>query len=200
MRWFWIDRFTEFERGRRAVAVKNVSLVEEQIDDYLPGFPIMPASMIIEGLAQTGGLLVSEYGGFTDRVVLAKINSARFHELAVPGDTLTYTATIETRQTDGAIVRGTSHLQGRLQAEVEMVFAHLGERYEGFDLFHPDKLLCMMRLLGMYDVGRDENGQPIDPPAYMLEAERVANLPGHRDAGGVDNRAPTGSKNSQPAT
>ncbi len=200
MRWFWIDRFTEFERGRRAVAVKNVSLVEEQIDNYLPGFPIMPASVIIEGLAQTGGLLVGESSGFTDRVVLAKINSARFHELAVPGDTLTYTTIIETRQADGAIVRGTSHIQDRLQAEVELVFAHLGERFQGGDLFYPERLLCMVRLLGMYDVGRDEHGQPIVPPAYMLDAERVANLPGRRDAGGAGESAPAGSKNSQPAT
>ena len=41
MRWFWIDRFLEFERGRRAVAIKAVSLAEEQLDDYSPGFPVM---------------------------------------------------------------------------------------------------------------------------------------------------------------
>ena len=197
MRWFWIDRFTEFERGRRAVAIKNVSLVEEQIDDYLPGFPVMPNSVIIEGLAQTGGLLVSELSGFTARVVLAKINFARFHGLAVPGDVLTYTTTMETRQADGAIVRGTSHIQGRLLAEVELVFAHLGERYEGFDLFHPDRLLCMMRLLGMYDVGRDENGQPIVPPQYMLEAEEAANRAGRRQAEQASARSP---KTEQPTT
>ena len=55
MRWFWIDRFTEFESGQRAVAIKNVALSEEQLDDHLPGFPVMPNSLIIEGMAQTGG-------------------------------------------------------------------------------------------------------------------------------------------------
>ena len=53
MRWFWIDRFEEFERGRRAVAVKAIALGEEQLQEYMPGFPIMPHSLMIEGLAQT---------------------------------------------------------------------------------------------------------------------------------------------------
>ena len=60
MRWLWIDRFVEFERGRKAVAIKNVSIVEEEIDDYAPGFPIMPPALIIEGMAQLGGILVAE--------------------------------------------------------------------------------------------------------------------------------------------
>jgi len=83
MRWFWIDRFTEFERGRRAVAIKGVALSEEQFDDYSPGFPLMPASLVIEGMAQTAGLLVGEMEGFAQRVVLAKIGKAIFHRPAV---------------------------------------------------------------------------------------------------------------------
>src|SRR5688500_9859559 len=68
MRWFWIDRFTEFERGRRAVSIKTVSMAEEQLDDYSPGFAFMPASLIIEGMAQTAGLLIGEMEGFSQRV------------------------------------------------------------------------------------------------------------------------------------
>ena len=74
MRWFWIDRFVEFESGHRAVAVKNVTLAEEHVLDYLLGYPILPPSLIVEGLAQTGGLLVSQHGDFLERVVLAKVN------------------------------------------------------------------------------------------------------------------------------
>ena len=58
MRWFWIDKFIEFESGRRAVAIKNVSYAEEQIPEYSFSLPMMPAALIIEGVAQTGGLLV----------------------------------------------------------------------------------------------------------------------------------------------
>ncbi|MBN2446726.1 MAG: beta-hydroxyacyl-ACP dehydratase, partial [Phycisphaerae bacterium] len=60
MRWIWIDRFEVFESGRRAVAVKNVTLAEDHLHDHFPGFPIMPASIMIEGMAQTAGILVGE--------------------------------------------------------------------------------------------------------------------------------------------
>src|SRR6185295_8931039 len=103
---FWIDRFREFDSGRQAVAVKNVSLAEEHLHDHFPGAPVMPNSLIIEGLAQTGGLLVAEHGGFGERVVLAKVAKARFHAAAVPGDTLEYRVTIDDIHKDGAIVSG----------------------------------------------------------------------------------------------
>ena len=64
MRWYWIDRFVEFERGKRAVAIKAVAMSEEQNDSYLPGYPVMPSSLIIEGMAQTAGILVGEISGF----------------------------------------------------------------------------------------------------------------------------------------
>ncbi len=95
MRWFWIDRFLEFESGRRAKAIKNVSLAEDHLHDHFPHYPMLPNSLVIEGLAQTGGLLVCEHNQFTEKVVLAKVPKVHFHFHARPGDTLTYTATIE---------------------------------------------------------------------------------------------------------
>ena len=168
MRWFWIDRFQEFESGRHAVAVKNVSLAEEHLHDHFPGAPVMPNSLIIEGLAQTGGLLVAEHGGFNERVVLAKIAKARFHFPAVPGDTLVYRATIEDIHKDGAVVSATSHVEGRLQAEVQVFFAHLDEAKAGKSLFDPGSLLAMLKLLGVFTVGRDAQGQPLQVPESLL--------------------------------
>ena len=55
MRWFWIDRFEEFVSGQSAVAIKNFSLGEETFHGYFPGHPVMPGSLILEGIAQTGG-------------------------------------------------------------------------------------------------------------------------------------------------
>ena len=54
MRWFWIDRFVEFVPGSHAKAVKNVTLAEEHLHDHFPGFPVMPGSLMLEGMAQTG--------------------------------------------------------------------------------------------------------------------------------------------------
>lgn len=177
MRWMWIDRFVEFESGRRAIALKNVTLVEEQLDDYIPGYPIMPAPLIIEGMAQTGGLLVAEHGGFLERVVLAKVGKAVFHFPAVPGDQMLYTTTVEAFQPDGAICKCTSHIKNRLQAEVELVFAHLDDaRFRGVDLFRPDELLRMLRIFHMFEVGKKADGSPLEIPPHMLAAERAALL------------------------
>lgn len=178
MRWMWIDRFIEFERGRRAVALKNVSLAEEQVVDYFPGFPVMPSSLIVEGLAQTGGLLVAEYNHFAERVVLAKVGRATFHFSAVPGDSLIYTATAEYIKPDGAMIHGTCHTGGRLQAEMELVFAHLDQRFEGVELFYPADFLQMMRTFGLYDVGRNPDGTALEAPPHLLEAEALANASG----------------------
>ena len=78
MRWTWIDRFASFEPGRSAVAVKNLSMAEDHFRDHFPGFPVMPAPLILEGLAQTGGILVGQANQFRDNVVLAKM-TAKFH-------------------------------------------------------------------------------------------------------------------------
>ncbi len=102
MRWFWIDRYTEFESGRRATAIKNVSLAEDHLHDHFPGAPMMPNPLVIEGMAQTAGLLVGEHGQFEERVILAKLVKARFHFSPAPGDTLTYRMNIESLQPDGA--------------------------------------------------------------------------------------------------
>jgi 3-hydroxyacyl-[acyl-carrier-protein] dehydratase len=174
MRWFWIDRFEEFIRGQRAVAIKNVSISEEQMDDYSPGFPIMPASLIVEGMAQTAGLLIGEMSGFEHRVVLAKIGKAVFHFPARPGDTLRYSAIIQDVKADGAIATVESRLGEKLQGEVEFMFAFLDDRFPPGPLFEPVDFVAMIRAFGMYDVGRTAEGQPIELPAFYVEAERAA--------------------------
>src|SRR5690606_18218864 len=107
--------------------------------------PYMPQSVVVEGLAQTGGLLVGEASEFRERVVLAKIGKVVFHDYAVPGDILRYEAIIQDLKPDGAIVNATSHIGDRLQAEIEIVFAHLDDaRFKGVDLFEPGDFLRMM--------------------------------------------------------
>lgn len=170
MRWFWIDRFIEFESGRYAKAVKNISLAEDHLHDHFPGYPVMPSSLIIEGVAQTGGLLVSEVNRFAEKVVLAKVGSVKFHGEAVPGDTLTYTATIQSISKEGAMVSATSHKGQELQAELEVFFAHLNGDYEGRTLFDPKTFLYMMRMLGVFEVGRTPDGGRLTEPDWMLEA------------------------------
>lgn len=95
MRWIWIDKFVQFTPKQSAVAVKNVSLAEEHLHDLHPAFPIMPHTLIIEGMAQTAGILVGQARDFSEKVILAKIGRATFFRLTRPGDTLTFEAKIE---------------------------------------------------------------------------------------------------------
>ena len=165
MRWYWIDRFIEFESGRRAKAVKNVSLAEEHLHDHFPGYPVMPNSLVIEGLAQTGGLLVCEHGGFREKVVLAKVPKVQFYCEAVPGDTLIYTTTIDYVHKDGAMVTATSHKGDQLHAEMEIVFAHLNGGFQEKTLINRSDLLHMMRILGAFAVGHAADGSRlVEPP------------------------------------
>lgn len=168
MRWIWIDRFIEFESGRRARAVKNVSLAEEQLHDHFYGFPVMPNTLILEGLAQTGGILVGETSQFTDKVILAKVPKAMFHLPALPGDTLTYTAIVDSIKPDGATVVCTSHIGERLQAEAEIMFVHLDDAKHARTLFEPKNFVFTMKLLGVFDVGRSASGGALAEPPGLV--------------------------------
>ena len=167
MRWYWIDRFIEFESGRYAKAIKNISLAEDHLHDHFPNYPMIPNSLVIEGLAQTGGLLVCEYNHFAEKVVLAKVPKAEFYCEALPGETLTYTATIDYIKDEGAMITGLSHKGDKLHAKVEIVFAHLADPRLGA-LFDPETFLHMMRLLGAFDVGRAADGSRLAPPSRLL--------------------------------
>ena len=177
-RWMWLDRFTQFVSGQWAEAIKTVSLTDEPLDLYMPGFPVMPCSLVIEGLAQTGGILISECHDFEKPVVLAKIGKAVFHRPALPGDTMTYSAEIANVQPEGAIVMGTSRIENELHAETELYFAYLDDRLGGIELIPPADLLKILRLYGLYDVGKTGSGSPLDVPPQLLEAENrlLANM------------------------
>jgi 3-hydroxyacyl-[acyl-carrier-protein] dehydratase len=168
MRWFWIDRFTEFESGKHATSIKTVSLAEEQVHDHFPSAPIMPNSLIVEGMALTGGLLAAEQGGWQDRVILAKIAKAKFHVPAVPGDVLTYRATLEDYSKTGAVASITSHIGDQLQAEVQVFFAHVDESFAGKSLFKPGQLYDMLRVFRLFEVGKAADGSPLQPTEALL--------------------------------
>lgn len=125
MRWIWIDRFLEFQSGKSARALKNLSLAEDYFADHFPGYPVMPAALILEGLAQTGGILVGEANDFREKVVLAKIPSARFHGEALAGEQLIYAVELLHLRSEGAAVKGQVSSNGRPIAEAEIFFAHL---------------------------------------------------------------------------
>ncbi|MGA3065569.1 MAG: 3-hydroxyacyl-ACP dehydratase FabZ family protein [Tepidisphaeraceae bacterium] len=135
MRWIWIDKFVAFHSKESAVAIKNISLAEEHLHDLYPDFPVMPNSLIIEGLAQTSGILVGEARNFSEKVILAKIGRATFHRLARPGETLVYSVKIEQLSETGASVSGEARVGlepgAPLVAEIELMFSHIDQNLAG---------------------------------------------------------------------
>lgn len=158
MRWIWIDRFVEFEKGSHAKAIKNVSLAEEHLHDHLPGFPVMPGSLMLEGMAQTGGILLGQVHDFQHVVILAKVPKIEFHSWAVPGDTLTYFAKLQDARDEGGMVSCTAHVGDRLVAEAEIVFAHVNQAAAESGQIDQKSFVFSMRLLGVLDVGQAGNG------------------------------------------
>lgn len=127
MRWAWIDRFVEFRPGDYARAVKQLSLAEDLFRDHFPGYPVMPAALMLEGLAQTGGILVGEANEFKEKVVLAKISKAKFSREALAGQELSYETTVLYLRPEGAAVQGKISADGEPLGEAEITFAHLDQ-------------------------------------------------------------------------
>jgi 3-hydroxyacyl-[acyl-carrier-protein] dehydratase len=131
MRWIWIDKFLEFESGKRAVALKNVTLAEEHLHDHFPGFPIMPECLMIEGMAQTAGILVGEARNFQEKVILAKIKKAAFFDFVRPGDTIILHAEIESIAPEAASTAGRIMRAEQLIAEISLMFSHIDNNLAG---------------------------------------------------------------------
>jgi len=146
MRWMWIDRIIELEPRQRLVAIKHISLAEEHLHDHftaepdqgLAAAPTMPACFIIEGMAQSAGILVGHAGQFKEKVVLAKVSKVNLTEDAAPGDTLRYTATITRMDDIGAQTQGIVELlppgdneQPRTIGQIDLMFSHLDNNMGG---------------------------------------------------------------------
>ncbi|MFO1095653.1 MAG: 3-hydroxyacyl-ACP dehydratase FabZ family protein [Planctomycetaceae bacterium] len=165
MRWFWIDRFIEFDSGKSAKAIKNVSLAEEHLHDHYPGFPVMPGSLMLEGMAQTAGILLGETHGFKHIVILAKVPKVIYHSWAVPGDTLIYSAELLEARPEGGITRVNATCTGpdgaqRLVAEAEIVFAHVDQSSGAAIPANVDQknFVFELGLMSILDIGKAGDG------------------------------------------
>ena len=131
MRWIWIDKFVEFDSGKRAVAIKNVTLAEEHLHDHFPGFPVMPECLMIEAMAQTSGILVGEAKRFKEKVILAKIKKCAFFDYVKPGDTIKLEAKIESIAPEAASTSGKITRGEKLIAEIDLIFSHIDRNLAG---------------------------------------------------------------------
>jgi len=119
-----VDRVIELEPGKRAVGIKNVTANEPQFTGHWPGNPVMPGVLIIEAMAQVGGILlltVAENEGLL--AMFAGVDDLRFRRPVLPGDQLRIEA--ELLRAKGRIgkARAVATVDGEVVAEAELMFA-----------------------------------------------------------------------------
>jgi 3-hydroxyacyl-[acyl-carrier-protein] dehydratase len=162
MRWMWVDRFTEFTSKKSAKSVKNLSAAEDHYAQHFPGYPVMPVSLMLEGLAQTGGILVGEANDFQEKVVLAKIGNARFNREALAGETLTYSTEIVDLRPEGATIQGHVHVGDEHIGQAEIMFMHLDKARSGA-IFGDKNFVFAGDLGNLLGLSRLKNSQPTAP-------------------------------------
>jgi 3-hydroxyacyl-[acyl-carrier-protein] dehydratase len=105
------------------IGQKNVTANEQFFQGHFPGVPVMPGVLILEALAQTGGVLVYKKGHCEKIAVLLNINNAKFRKPVVPGDVLTLHATGLHISNKGGRVMAKAMVNDQLAVEAEIGFA-----------------------------------------------------------------------------
>jgi 3-hydroxyacyl-[acyl-carrier-protein] dehydratase len=121
-----IDRIVEFERAKRLVAIKNVTINEPFFQGHFPGYPIMPGVLVVEAMAQAGGIIMMHE--IPDRenklVFFTGIERAKFRRPVTPGDQLRIEVSVvsfrlRTKRSTGCI-QGKAWVDGELACEAEL--------------------------------------------------------------------------------
>ncbi|MBI5694813.1 MAG: 3-hydroxyacyl-ACP dehydratase FabZ [Nitrospirae bacterium] len=117
-----VDRVLEIEPGKSIVALKNVSINEPFFQGHFPGRPIMPGVLMVEAMAQVGGLLVRKSVEADDNLVyFMSVEKAKFRKPVVPGDQLRFE--VEALQNRGKVwkFKGVAKVDGKVVCESEFM-------------------------------------------------------------------------------
>jgi 3-hydroxyacyl-[acyl-carrier-protein] dehydratase len=114
-----IDRVVEFEPAKRLVAIKNVTMNEPFFQGHFPGYPIMPGVLVVEAMAQAGGMIMM--AELEDRqkklVVFTGIERAKFRRPVTPGDQIRFEVNVLSFRTRAGRIEGKAFVDGKLACE-----------------------------------------------------------------------------------
>ncbi|MCL1633159.1 3-hydroxyacyl-ACP dehydratase FabZ [Luteimonas sp. SX5] len=123
-----VDRVVELEPFKRVLAYKSVTMNEPFFQGHFPGHPVMPGVLVIEALAQAGGLLSQlSHGTSADGKLfyLVKIDNAKFSKMVVPGDRLELEVTLKRTIRNMAMYQGIARVDGEQAACAEILCAEV---------------------------------------------------------------------------
>jgi 3-hydroxyacyl-[acyl-carrier-protein] dehydratase len=122
-----IDRIIDYVPGEKAVGLKNVSINEPHFQGHFPGRPIMPGVLIVEAMAQVGGIVMTQMPNIKPGLfIFAGIDKVRFRRPVVPGDQLMITTELMwVKQGRFGKMQGRAEVDGQRAAEGELMFSLL---------------------------------------------------------------------------
>jgi 3-hydroxyacyl-[acyl-carrier-protein] dehydratase len=119
-----VDRIIDYIPGERAVGIKNVTFNEPHFQGHFPGQPIMPGVLIVEAMAQVGGIVLSQIPGVNGLCVFAGIDKVRFRRPVVPGDRLIMTVNLlAIKRLRFGKMQARAEVDGELACEGELMFS-----------------------------------------------------------------------------
>lgn len=119
-----VDRIIEYVPGERAVGIKNVTFNEPHFQGHFPGRPIMPGVLIVEAMAQVGGIVLMQLPEVSGLCMFAGINRVRFRRPVVPGDQLLITTTLlAVKRSRFGKMQSRAEVEGQLVCEGELMFS-----------------------------------------------------------------------------
>lgn len=121
----FVDRILEFEMGKRIIGMKNVTGNEEFFLGHFPGYPIMPGVLVVEAMAQTGGILLlnGEENPEEKMVLFMAMDNVRFRKPVFPGAQLIFEVELLRKRSNSCKMAGKTYVDGELVAEAEMMAA-----------------------------------------------------------------------------
>ncbi|WP_199290437.1 3-hydroxyacyl-ACP dehydratase FabZ [Leptolyngbya sp. FACHB-36] len=120
-----VDRIIKYVPGKLAIGIKNVSFNEPHFQGHFPGRPIMPGVLIVEAMAQVGGVVLTQMADVQDGLFMfAGIDKVRFRRPVIPGDQLVMTVELlSVKRRRFGWMQGRAEVDGRLVAQGELMFS-----------------------------------------------------------------------------